>query len=195
MNKVVHGEFPPQDKQSAETLMNLTMKERQLECAARSLLAAADLGAHIRTNYVAILESMQTYVSRASEHAHANAELLMDYLEKVSNAHCVSDFADAACVLSERQLELSSRRATDLVVLAQKTTIIALDAGSSIPTPPRPIPDRPDEAPLPGPRGPRTPYPVNDPCIADPEAGFRAGLHSGINPWNRISLNLTVASK
>ena len=148
--------------------MNLTMKERQLECAEHSLLAASDLGAHMRTNYVAILESMRTYVSRASDHAHANAALLMDYLEKVSNAHCVRDFADAAYILSERQLELSSRRVTDLVVLAQKTTIIALDAGSSIPTPPQPIPDRPDQAPLPGPRGPRTPYPVNDPGIADP---------------------------
>ena len=84
------------------------------------------------------------------------------------NAHCVRDFADAACILSERQLELSSRRVTDLVVLAQKTTIIALDAGSSIPTPPQPIPDRPDQAPLPSPRGPRTPYPVNDPDTADP---------------------------
>ena len=137
--------------------MNLTTKERQLECAEHSLLAATDLGAHMRTNYVAILESMRTYVSRASDHAHANAALLMDYLEKVSNAHCVRDFADAACILSERQLELSS----DLVVFA-------LDAGSSIPTPPQPIPDRPDQAPLPGPRGPRTPYPVNDPGIADP---------------------------
>jgi hypothetical protein len=148
--------------------MNVTMKERQLECAEHNLLAATDLGAHMRTNYVAILESMRTYVSRASDHAHANAALLMDYLEKVSNAYCVRDFADAACILSERQLELSSRRVTDLVVLAQKTTIIALDAGSSIPTPPQPIPDRPDQAPLPSPRGPRTPYPVNDPGIADP---------------------------
>ena len=51
--------------------MNVTMKERQLECAEHSLLAATDLGAHMRTNYVAILESMRTYVSRASDHAHA----------------------------------------------------------------------------------------------------------------------------
>ena len=35
-------------------------------------------------------------------------------------------------------------------------------------TAPRPIPGRPDEAPRPGPAGPRTPYPVNDPGFADP---------------------------
>jgi hypothetical protein len=34
---------------------------------------------------------------------------------------------------------------------------------------PRPIPGRPDEKPRPGPQGPRTPYPVNDPSIADPK--------------------------
>jgi len=31
------------------------------------------------------------------------------------------------------------------------------------------MPGRPDENPRPGPRGPRTPYPVNDPGIADPD--------------------------
>src|SRR5580700_10959801 len=36
-------------------------------------------------------------------------------------------------------------------------------------TPPRPLPGRPDETPRPGPRGPRTPYPVNDPEIANPD--------------------------
>jgi hypothetical protein len=87
---------------------------------------------------------------------------------KVSHARSVGDFADAACVLSKGQLELSSRQVSELVTLAQKTTIIALDAGSAAPTPPRPIPERPNEAPLPGPGGPRTPYPVNDPGIADP---------------------------
>jgi hypothetical protein len=35
-------------------------------------------------------------------------------------------------------------------------------------TAPRPVPDRPDEKPRPGPSGPRTPYPVNDPGFADP---------------------------
>jgi hypothetical protein len=35
-------------------------------------------------------------------------------------------------------------------------------------TAPHPIPDRPDEKPRPGPAGPRTPYPVNDPGFADP---------------------------
>ncbi|HYF55167.1 MAG TPA: hypothetical protein VEA41_12990 [Salinarimonas sp.] len=30
------------------------------------------------------------------------------------------------------------------------------------------VPPRPDEGPQPGPAGPRTPYPVNDPGIADP---------------------------
>jgi hypothetical protein len=35
-------------------------------------------------------------------------------------------------------------------------------------TPPRPNPGRPDEIPRPGPAGPRTPYPVNDPGFADP---------------------------
>jgi hypothetical protein len=94
--------------------------------------------------------------------------LLLQYLETVSHARSVGDFADAACVLSNGQLELSSRQVSELVTLAQKTTIIALDAGSVAPTPPRPIPERPDEAPLPGPGGPRTPYPVNDPGIADP---------------------------
>ena len=29
-------------------------------------------------------------------------------------------------------------------------------------------PDAPDRAPVPGPQGPRTPYPVNDPGITDP---------------------------
>jgi hypothetical protein len=35
-------------------------------------------------------------------------------------------------------------------------------------TAPRPIPGRPDETPRPGPAGPRTPYPVNDPGFAEP---------------------------
>ena len=35
-------------------------------------------------------------------------------------------------------------------------------------TTPPPIPERPDEKSRPGPRGPRTPYPVNDPGFADP---------------------------
>ena len=42
------------------------------------------------------------------------------------------------------------------------------------PNPPRPIPERPDDAPVPGPAGPRTPYPVNDPGIADP--GMPVGM-------------------
>jgi hypothetical protein len=32
---------------------------------------------------------------------------------------------------------------------------------------PPPVRPNPDEAPKPGPKGPRTPYPVNDPEIAD----------------------------
>jgi hypothetical protein len=31
-----------------------------------------------------------------------------------------------------------------------------------------PEPKRPDEQPVPGPKGPRTPYPVDNPGIADP---------------------------
>ena len=34
--------------------------------------------------------------------------------------------------------------------------------------PPSPEPPEPDEQPVPGSRGPRTPYPVNDPGIIDP---------------------------
>jgi hypothetical protein len=34
------------------------------------------------------------------------------------------------------------------------------------------------ETPNPGPSGPRTPYPVNDPGFADPGCCIRAGLHS-----------------
>jgi hypothetical protein len=93
--------------------------------------------------------------------------LLLQYLEKVSHARSVGDFAYAACVFSKGQLELSSCQVNELITLAQKTTIIALDAGSAAPTPPRPIPECPDEAPLPGPGAPRTLYPVNDPGIAD----------------------------
>ncbi|MEZ5786249.1 MAG: hypothetical protein R3D62_07205 [Xanthobacteraceae bacterium] len=37
------------------------------------------------------------------------------------------------------------------------------------PQSPRPKPPTPGEAPVPGPAGPRTPYPVNDPGIADPD--------------------------
>lgn len=36
-----------------------------------------------------------------------------------------------------------------------------------VPPTPKPGPD-PDERPVPGPTGPRTPYPVNDPGIVDP---------------------------
>jgi hypothetical protein len=34
---------------------------------------------------------------------------------------------------------------------------------------PQPIPGRPEETPRHGPEGPRRPYPVNDPGIADPD--------------------------
>src|ERR1700722_4364829 len=44
-------------------------------------------------------------------------------------------------------------------------------------TPPRPLPERPDEAPSPAPSGPRTPYPVND-LRRFWQARIRAGLHS-----------------
>jgi hypothetical protein len=35
-------------------------------------------------------------------------------------------------------------------------------------TPRQPIPDRPDEKPRAGPKGPQTPYPVNDPGLDRP---------------------------
>jgi hypothetical protein len=114
--------------------MNMIMKEQRLECAARSLRETADLSAKLQTNYVTRLKSLQKYVSRLSEHAQSNAALLLEYLETVSRAHSVTEFADAACALSGGQLELTSRQTTDFVMLAQKTTIIALDAGPSIPT-------------------------------------------------------------
>ncbi len=38
------------------------------------------------------------------------------------------------------------------------------------PKTPDPGPPAPDEEPVPGPAGPRTPYPVNDPGIADPDS-------------------------
>jgi hypothetical protein len=149
--------------------MNLIVEELQLERAAHGLLAATDLAMNLRKNYVAILQCMQRYAARLSEHSQANASLLFQYLEKVSHARSVGDFADAACALSEGELELSSRQVGDLVTLAQKTTIIVLNAGSAAtPNPPRPIPEPPDDAPVPGPAGPRMPYPVNDPGIADP---------------------------
>jgi hypothetical protein len=146
--------------------MNKILKERRLERAARSLRDTADLSTNLRMNYVVMLQSMQRYVLQLSEHAQANAALMLEYLERVSQAHSVSEFSDAACVLSEGQFELTSRQTSDFVMLAQKTTIIALHAGSAIPpTPPRPVPDPPDEMPLPDARGPRTPYPVNDPGV------------------------------
>ena len=37
-------------------------------------------------------------------------------------------------------------------------------------TSPRPLPERPDEKPRPGPKGPRTPYPANDPGLDRPGA-------------------------
>jgi hypothetical protein len=102
-----------------------------------------------------MLRGVQKYATRLGENCQANAALLLQYLEKVSHARSVGDFADAACVLSKGQLvELSSRQVNELVTLAQKTTIIALDAGSAAPIPPRPTPERPHEAPLPGPGGP-----------------------------------------
>jgi hypothetical protein len=148
--------------------MNLIVAELQFERAAHGLPAATDLAVNLKKNHAAMLRGVQKYASRLGEDCQANAALLLQYLEKVSHARSVSDLADAACVLSKGQLELSSRQVSELVTLAQKTTIIALDTGSAAPTPSRPIPERPDEAPLPGPGGPRTPYPVNDPGIADP---------------------------
>jgi hypothetical protein len=149
--------------------MNLIVEELQFERTAHGLLLATDLATNLRKNYVAVLQCMQKYAVRLSEHSKTNASLLLQYLEKVSHARSVGDFADAARVLSEGGLDLSSRQVGDLVTFVQKTTIIALDAGSAtIPNPPPPIPEQPDEAPQPGPVGPRTPYPVNDPGIADP---------------------------
>jgi hypothetical protein len=165
---VVNSLCGSESRLQRERRMNLIVAELQFERAAHSLLAATDLAANLRKNHAAIFLGVQKYASRLSEDCQANAALLLQYLEKVSHARFVGDFADAACVLSKGQLELSSRQVSELVTLAQKTTIIAQDTGSAAPTPPRPIPGRPDEAPLPGPGGPRTPYPVNDPGIADP---------------------------
>jgi hypothetical protein len=39
---------------------------------------------------------------------------------------------------------------------------------SRMSTPPRPLPERPDETPRPGPSGPQTPCPVNDPGFSAP---------------------------
>ena len=49
--------------------------------------------------------------------------------------------------------------------------------GGNVPSevPPNPTPD---ELPDIGPSGPRTPYPVNDPGIADPRSGLGARLSS-----------------
>jgi hypothetical protein len=167
--------------------MNLIVEELQFERAAHGLLAVTDLAANLRKNHVAMLGGLQKYTSRLGENCRANAALVFQYLEKVSYARSVDDFADAACVLSKGQLELASRQVSELVTLAQKTTIIALDAGLAAPTPPRPIPERPDEAPLPGPGGARTPYPVNDPGIADPgkpgsEPDFMPSPLPGVDP-------------
>jgi hypothetical protein len=40
-------------------------------------------------------------------------------------------------------------------------------AGTAMSEPPK-IPERPDEKPIPGPKGPQTPYPVNDPPMPEP---------------------------
>jgi hypothetical protein len=165
---VVNSLCGTESRSQREGRMNLIVEELQFERAAHGLLAASDLAANLRKNHVAMLRGVQKYASRLGENCQANAVLLLQYLEKVSHARSVGDFADAACVLSKGQLELSSRQVNELVTLAQKTTIIALDAGPAAPTPPRPIPERPDEAPAPSPGAPRTPYPVNDPGIADP---------------------------
>jgi hypothetical protein len=137
-NQVANGEFSlwKRDWSQRET-MNLIVQEMQFERAAPGLLAATDLAINLRKNYVAVLQCMQKYAVRLSEHSQAHASLLLQYLEKVSHARSVGDFANAARVLSEGGLELSSRHVCDLVTFAQKTTIIALDAGSATtPNPP-----------------------------------------------------------
>jgi hypothetical protein len=42
------------------------------------------------------------------------------------------------------------------------------------------IPERPDEKPVPGPKGPQTPYPVNDPPM--PEPGTEPGTEPDFVP-------------
>ena len=148
--------------------MNLIMEELHFGRAAPGSIAASDLASNLGRNHAAVLRGVQKYGSRLGEHFQANAALVLQYLETVFHARSVCDLADAACALSKGQLELSTRQVGEFVTLAQKTTIIALDAGLGMPTPPGPTPERPDEAPLPGPGGPQTPYPVNDPGIADP---------------------------
>lgn len=58
-------------------------------------------------------------------------------------------------------------------------------------TEPRPSPDRPapDRAPRPGPSGPRTPYPVDDPGVVDPRGpGSEPDVFPGrpLDPGTRI---------
>jgi hypothetical protein len=148
--------------------MNLTLEERQLERAIGSLHAAFDTAANLGAKDVAILTGIQKQTSTLLNCRLERRALLRQYFEGVSHARTVGDLVGAASCLSHAQLELSSRRTNELILLAQKTTIIALAAGSATPTPPRPVPERPGGAPVPGPRGPRSPYPVNDPGIADP---------------------------
>ncbi|HVV92286.1 MAG TPA: hypothetical protein VHD15_02595 [Hyphomicrobiales bacterium] len=55
--------------------------------------------------------------------------------------------------------------------------------------PKTPTPPRPDRTPRPGPDGPRTPYPVNDPGVADPRGpGSEPDLFPGrpLDPGTRI---------
>jgi hypothetical protein len=62
--------------------------------------------------------------------------------------------------------QISVSRSTDLQDKGGTVLVVANFIRMS--TPPRPLPERPDDTPRPGPSGPRTPYPVNDPGFADP---------------------------
>jgi hypothetical protein len=148
--------------------MNLISEERQLERAIGSLHAAFDAAANLRAKYVAMFTGIQKQTSTLLNYRRESLALLRQYFEGVSHARTIGDLVGAASCLSQAQLDLSSRRTNELILLAQKTTILALASASATPTPPRPVPERPDDAPVPGPREPRSPYPVNDPGIADP---------------------------
>jgi hypothetical protein len=63
--------------------------------------------------------------------------------------------------------QISVSRSTDLQDKGEPCSLSRISFRMS--TPPRPLPERPDDTPRPGPSGPRTaPYPVNDPGFADP---------------------------
>jgi hypothetical protein len=76
----------------------------------------------------AILDGAEGYSSKLFEFAQANTAALFEYLEVASNAKSSDELIETIKGHFTQQAETFTRQADELVAIAQKAAIIAMDA-------------------------------------------------------------------